>query len=202
MTEQAPVFLPGHAAALLAFIGSVDDRFQEVDATVSGARIRSWAVILRDVDPSFAMSHARRFYATARPNRITPAEIRTAWMAHLRREEAMNQPKPPQSVPAPPGIADYLRAVLKAAREGRPVEDVPRPEAGTMTPAQDHLTRRCRHWRGCACDHVACRDGWLDRESRIGNALGRSYPAVEPCPHCRDAALMAAEAATPVRRHR
>lgn len=197
-----PVFLPAHASALMAYISSVDSRFTEVSEEVAAARLRAWTSILSDVDPAFALAHARRFYSRARPDRITPGEIRTAWMTQQRREAARTRPPLPAGTPAPTGLRDYLNAVLAAVQAGRDPATVPVPAGKSITPEAELASRRCEHWRDCACDHTTCRAGWLDNEVEVKSVHGLAYRAVEPCPHCRDAALMAAERATPVRGRR
>lgn len=202
MTDQTtagPVFLPAHAAALLAYVTSVDERFATTDEATAAARVRAWQTILHDVDPGFALQHARRYYSRAGQLRITPAEIRTAWAGHLRRQDARERAPLAPSAPPPTGLRDYLRQAAAAYAAGRDPGSIPPPSGAGLSPEADRASRKCREWRTCACDHTRCRDGWLDREERIVNALGKSYPAVSACPHCRDAVLMAAELATPVR---
>lgn len=198
-----PVFLPEHASAVLAYVTSVDSRFHEQSDTVAAARVRAWASILHDVEPAFALEYARRYYSKPQDQRITPAAIRSSWMGQVRREEARTRPRAPRGAPPPAGLADYLRQAVKVAQAGGDVAEVPLPAGVTPISAeQDHHLRRCANWRGCACDHLHCREGWLDAEDRVVSVHGQAYPAVKRCPHCHDAALMAAEAATPVRSHR
>lgn len=68
------------------------------------------------------------------------------------------------------------------------------PEPGPMTAeekAADFEERKCRYWRECACDHVECRDGWMDGDLVIKHR-GREYVAVKRCRHCEDTLKMRA----------
>jgi hypothetical protein len=197
-----PIFQPAHSAALLAYVASVDDRFATTDEAVAAARVRAWQTILSDVDPGFALQHARRYYSKVGQPRLTPAEVRNAWVQAQRRQEQRERPPLAQGVQPAPRVRDYLRAVVAAVAAGRDPGSITPPAGATLTPEADVASRRCANWRNCACDHTGCRDGWLDAEERVTNSLGKSYPAVTHCPHCRDAALMAAELATPVRGRR
>lgn len=199
---SGPVFLPAHAAALLAYVTSVDERFAGTDEATAAARNRAWTTILSDVDPGFALQHARRYYSKAGQPRITPAEVRNAWQGAKRREDARTRPQLPRSVAPPEGLREYLRLAVAAVAAGRDPGEVPVPAGARLSREADQASRKCREWRTCACDHTKCRDGWLDAEETITNGLGLSYPAVTACPSCRDAALMAVELATPTRGRR
>lgn len=188
-------FTADHAAAVLAYAVSVDDRLR-TDESTAAARIRAWATILGDVDPAFAMQHTRWWYSRAGANRITPGEIRTAWHTQRRREDNRRPAVPPPPASPPADLRGFIAAVRAAVAAGRDPGSVPPPRsAAPFTRERDRLTRRCVNWRTCPCEHYACRDGWLDMQTTVGNALGRTYPAVERCPHCHDAAMMALDLA-------
>ena len=188
------VFGIEHADALLAYIRSVDPRWAAVAQDQAETRSRAWATILADVDPAWALAYARRFYSRDQSERIAPGMIRQAWRTEARVQEARDRPAPTPSMPVPPNLAAYMRECLKASAEGRDPAQVPKPAtAKHMTKADDIRSRLCRYWKGCACDHTKCRDGWLDEEQGFIGQNGLPYSGVQPCPHCHDAAIMAAE---------
>lgn len=195
-----PRFTHDHADALLTFITSVDHRFTVTDPALGAARRNAWQIILADVDPDYALGYVRRWYSKAGQDRVTPAGIRSAWIGEQRRAAERTRDRLPASSGPPVGVRDYLREVLAAVSAGRPPDSVPVPAGMQITPAMETASRKCRNARGvaaCACDHTKCRDGWLDEEQTITSVHGRKYQQVVPCPYCRDAALMAAEFATP-----
>lgn len=205
------VFTADHAAALLAFCTGVDDRFSTADPQTADARVRSWASILEGVDPQWALGFARRAYSKARDRMLTPGEIRTGWLDHVRVEDSRTVPRAtggrlhvgPAPEGAPETLWDYLAALRAAAARGADPTTVPRPvSARVMSRADDLRSRQCDHWRTCACDHSRCRGGFLDVEDTATNMLGLVYQTVTRCPHCQDAALMAADGTAAPRRGR
>jgi hypothetical protein len=80
-------------------------------------------------------------------------------------------------------------------RAGQDPASVPLPETARkpLTAEQDAWQRRCPYHRLCACDHTACRDGFLDEEEIRVGWNGLPYPTVTRCLHCLDALKMAIE---------
>lgn len=206
MTAQGAVerptgarFTAQHAAGLLATLSALDGRLKANDEATATIRVNAWAALLGEVDPGYAMKYAQRAYQQVRDWPLQPAEILQEW----RREQAAAQQGDDRSerleqgelgVTRPAGaMRDYLRAVFAALQAGQPFDSVPRPVGvGSFSPARDARERRCVFHRLCACDHTKCREGYLDAEHTLV-IEGQSYPAVEACPFCHDALLMADE---------
>lgn len=183
-----------HSHALMAFIRSVDPRWAAVAEDQADARARSWAVILEDVDPGWALQYAKRFYSTDQRERLAPGMIRQAWMADQRVDLAKQRERDETGVPVPESLAQFMREAIRLAAAGQDPGQLPPPaSARHMTKVEDLRSRLCRYWQGCACDHTKCRDGWLDEEQTFIGSTGLSYSGVRACPHCHDAAIMAAE---------
>ena len=184
------------AVTLLAYITSVDPRWSQLPDEEASIRATAWATVLEDVDPVWAMAHTKRYYSREQSYQITPGGIRAAWMTTQRVEgaKARQAPEEVPGVPVPPNLSAYMREVLAISQAGGDPTTVPRPaSARHMTVAEDIRSRLCRYWKGCACDHKRCRDGWLDEAQHVIGTTGLTYEQVEPCPHCHDAAIMAAE---------
>ena len=67
-----------------------------------------------------------------------------------------------------------------------PHKDPHDPTRWIYTEAEQKRERACQNAKHCACDHLHCREGWLDTADDRDLAVH--------CPHCLDAANMAAEA--------
>lgn len=184
--------------ALLALLVALDARMKAPDENTAALRVRAWSVLLQEVDPAYAMRYAEHAYQETRDWPLQPAEILQGWRAEqaagrARAEAAYRQQHPEERQAGPVEMAAYVRACVDALANGRDPLLIPRPAITPLSPEQDAYLRRCVYHRICACDHLHCREGFLDDETTIINSLGRTYVAVARCPYCRDAIVMAEE---------
>jgi hypothetical protein len=201
-TTTAPRMTEDHVRALLALLVSLDGRLRASDENSAALRTRAWSTLLAEVDPGFAVKYAEHAYQELRELAITPAEILGAWREHERlgaetAGEALFDASRyvGQQHGWDPVMVDYLRDVNAAVRAGQDPASVPLPETARkpLTAEQDAWQRRCPYHRLCACDHTACRDGFLDEEEIRVGWNGLPYPTVTRCLHCLDALKMAIE---------
>lgn len=192
----------GHVEALLALLVSLDGRLRAPDAATAEIRAKAWTSLLGEVDPAFAVRYVEHAYQELRDVVMSPAEILTAWREDQREKaEAVGETLYDTAerwvdsrVGWEPVMVDYMRDVLAAYQRGEPVESVPTPKSTRppLNAQQDAWERRCAFHRICACDHLQCRDGWLDAPVFQRGPFGM-YEKVERCSHCGDATAMAIE---------
>ena len=203
---------PNDTSNLLRYCGSVDRWLNAPSPDEAALMVAGWTDLLAHVPLDFALRTARTHYARPDARTIQPGDIVGAWQAHAaelaaRAEEAEARALAAaghDSVLVPTsGASTYLRDLATAHTAGRDLATVPRP-AGVrvLTPEQDRRSRRCTYHALCACLHEKCRRGWLVEPVQVINDLGRPYEAVAPCPHCRDALLMAEERGIAKKPHR
>lgn len=186
---------------VLASAAAIDPRLAARDPETAELRHTGWWHILAEVPFPFAMDYLRRFYSEPRDFPMQPAEILQAWREELR--EQRTAARAPDTEPQPtldggsvrPSMIAWLREAWAAGAEGRDPKSVPVPLGGPFnrTSDADRRSRQCIYPDLCACSHTECRDGWLDAETTRTTDVGVATPAVERCPHCKDALTMAEE---------
>lgn len=188
---------------VLASAASIDPRLAARDPETADLRHTGWWHILSEVPFPFAMDYLRRFYSEPRDFPMQPAEILQAWRDQLREQRAAAR-APVEDVEdqptldggsARPSMIAWLREVWSASVNGQDPRAVKVPLGGPFnrTMEAERRSRQCVYPDICACSHTECRDGWLDVETTRTTDLGVATAAVERCPHCKDAVLMAEE---------
>lgn len=189
--------------ALLSAASSLDRWLKATDPETAQQMVEGWHHLLGEVPLDFAQGVVRRHYGTPDVRTMTPGDVLAAWDTQRRREEQAAVDAEVKALAAPVSVQDgipvagagrYLHDLTAAIAEGRDPRSVQRP-AGVrvLSPREDELSRRCRFHDLCACTHTECRDGWMDEETTVVGLNGRRYTAVQLCPPCRDAFLMAEE---------
>ncbi len=82
-----------------------------------------------------------------------------------------------------------------------PTPDDPFVDPHVRTDARALLTpeqhERACPFKVCICDHLVCRDGWLDEDEPAPTKWDRHAVKSKRCPRCNDARIMFAETNTP-----
>lgn len=193
---------PAEVTDLLRYASSLDQWLRQTNPEEGAVMVVGWASILEPVDAAGAMAYVRRHYSEPGARTLTPGDVLGDWHDRRRASAAEETAAAELEARTVPGtlmpmvaVSDYLRDVMEAVRAGLSWDSVARPKGvgRGLTPHADELSRRCCYHTLCACDHKACRDGWLDEPGAVTNTLGRTYEAVQRCPHCLDALKMAEE---------
>jgi len=200
----------------------LDKFFKAFTPEEAATVVEGWTRLLPEVPVAFAEDVVTQHYRSETRS-IQPADLVAAWTFLQQERRRADQIERRRSVataddlPGKPPWFDEVRrrAAMVAAtarEEGRdPTAAVAamaspvRPQGmagplaeGATTTAELRaglLDRQCKHANICACDHVECRDGWVDEEVVIRRRGRHVYSAVVRCVHCYDAAVMAEELA-------
>lgn len=187
---------------VLATAAAIDPRLAARDPETAELRVTGWWHILAEVPLPFALDYVRRFYSEPRDFPMQPAEVLQTWRERQREQRAAA--RTPQDAEeqltldggaARPSMIAWLREAWVATSEGRSPSSVQIPMGGPFNRTSDaeRRIRQCTYPDICACSHTECRDGWLDAETTRTTDVGASTVAVQRCPHCKDALLMAEE---------
>lgn len=206
VAHDGPAMTQAHVEGLLGLLVALDARMKAPDAATAALRVKAWAALLQEVEPTYAMRHAELAYQVPRDWPLQPAEILVAWRteqaeARAAADAAYRQAHPGGRATAT-AMADWVREALRVAAAGGDVAAIPRPIMEPLSPERDAYERRCQHWQLCACPHTDCREGILDDETTITGPSGLTYPAVKRCPWCQDALTMAEDQGHAKRPHR
>lgn len=196
---------PEEVGDLLRFCSSVDPWLKQTSPEEGAVMVAGWGLLLGEVPADAAARYARAHYQHGDARTLTPGDLLDAWTAERRRAHDQDdaQARAAEAVPigdalaiAVGGAGEYLAAMQAAIARGENPHDVPRPagvRVRTYSPEAEARERRCVYWEVCVCTHTECRAGWLDDDTVVVGANGRSYPAAARCVRCEEGLLMAQE---------
>lgn len=200
---------PDETRTLLSGASVLDRWLNATDADMAQEMVSGWSRILEAVPLAFAQRTVRDHYAAPEARTIQPGDIAGAWRAQRRHDQDLADAEARRTeaatvleattigdVIALGGAGEYLRAMQAAIGRGEDPRTVARPagvRVRTYSPEAEARERRCTFWEVCICTHTECRDGWLDDDTTVVGANGRSYAAAQRCPRCEEGLQMAQE---------